>query len=83
MVINEDARLLTEAVRDRQLQILNLPGADALARRLPSRALGASPPASTIWCVSSQVKTSVYSASTRCSLAIAVHAGRSASPPYR
>ena len=40
MVIDEDARLLTEAVRDRQLQILNLPGADALARRLPFTRVG-------------------------------------------
>jgi len=35
MVIDEDARLLTEAVRDRRLQLLNLPDADVLARRLP------------------------------------------------
>jgi hypothetical protein len=35
MVINEDAQLLVEAVRDRGLQILSLPNADALARRLP------------------------------------------------
>src|SRR5215831_4954395 len=34
MVIDEDAALLTEAVRDRQLQILNIPSADVLARRL-------------------------------------------------
>ena len=40
MVIDEDARLLTEAVRDRQLQILNLPGAEALARRLPFTRVG-------------------------------------------
>ena len=40
MVIDEDARLLTEAVRDRQLQILNLPGADVLARRLPFTRVG-------------------------------------------
>ena len=40
LVIDEDARLLTEAVRDRQLQILNLPGAEALARRLPFMRVG-------------------------------------------
>jgi TRAP-type uncharacterized transport system substrate-binding protein len=33
MVIDEDAGLLTEAVRDRQLQLLNLPAADVLAQR--------------------------------------------------
>jgi TRAP-type uncharacterized transport system substrate-binding protein len=40
MVIDEDARLLTEAVRDRQLQLLNLPDADVLARRLPFTRVG-------------------------------------------
>jgi hypothetical protein len=40
MVINEDAQLLVEAVRDRGLQILNLPNADALARRLPFKRVG-------------------------------------------
>ena len=40
MVINEDAQLLTEAVRDRGLQILSLPNADALARRLPFKRVG-------------------------------------------
>jgi uncharacterized protein len=34
MVIDEDARLLQEAVRDRKLQILDLPAAEALARPL-------------------------------------------------
>jgi hypothetical protein len=34
MVIDEDARLLREAVRDRKLQILDLPAAEALARPL-------------------------------------------------
>jgi NMT1 family protein len=34
MVIDEDAQRLVEAVRDRQLQILNLPHADVLARWL-------------------------------------------------
>src|SRR5215468_9874445 len=40
MVINEDALLLAEAVRDRGLQILSLPNADALARRLPFKRVG-------------------------------------------
>jgi hypothetical protein len=40
MVINEDAQLLVEAVRDRGLQILNLPNADALAHRLPFKRIG-------------------------------------------
>jgi TRAP-type uncharacterized transport system substrate-binding protein len=40
MVIDEDAGLLTEAVRERQLQILNIPDANALARRLPFTRVG-------------------------------------------
>ena len=40
MVINEDAQLLAEAVRDRGLQILSLPNADALAHRLPFKRVG-------------------------------------------
>ena len=40
MVINEDAQLLAEAVRDRGLQILSLPNAEALARRLPFKRVG-------------------------------------------
>jgi hypothetical protein len=40
MVIDEDAQRLVEAVRDRQLQILGLPHADALARRLPFTRVG-------------------------------------------
>jgi uncharacterized protein len=40
LVINEDAQLLTEAVRDRGLQILSLPNADALAHRLPFKRIG-------------------------------------------
>ena len=40
MVIDEDAQRLVEAVRDRQLQLLNLPHADALARRLPFARVG-------------------------------------------
>ena len=40
MVIDEDAQLLAEAVRDRGLQILSLPNADALARRLPFKRVG-------------------------------------------
>jgi len=35
MVIDADAQLLREAVRDRKLQIVDIAGADALARRLP------------------------------------------------
>jgi TRAP-type uncharacterized transport system substrate-binding protein len=35
MVIDEDARLLDEAVRERRLQILDTPGAASLARRFP------------------------------------------------
>jgi TRAP-type uncharacterized transport system substrate-binding protein len=35
MVIDEDAQLLTEAVRDRGLQIVNIVDAEVLARRLP------------------------------------------------
>jgi hypothetical protein len=40
MIINEDAQLLAEAVRDRGLQILSLPNADALAHRLPFKRIG-------------------------------------------
>jgi TRAP-type uncharacterized transport system substrate-binding protein len=40
MVIDEDARLLREAVRDRKLQILDLPAAEALARPLPFAQVG-------------------------------------------
>jgi hypothetical protein len=40
MVINEDAQLLAEAVRDRGLQILSLPNAEALALRLPFKRVG-------------------------------------------
>jgi hypothetical protein len=40
MVIDEDARLLREAVRDRKLQILDLPAAEALARGLPFTHVG-------------------------------------------
>src|SRR5215510_9831045 len=40
MVINEDAQLLIEAVRNRGLQILSLPNADALARQLPFKRVG-------------------------------------------
>jgi TRAP-type uncharacterized transport system substrate-binding protein len=40
MVINEDAQLLAEAVRERGLQILSLPNAEALARRLPFKRVG-------------------------------------------
>jgi TRAP-type uncharacterized transport system substrate-binding protein len=35
MVIDADAQLLAEAVRDRNLQIVDMPGAEALANRLP------------------------------------------------
>lgn len=40
MVIDQDARLLTEAVRDRRLQIVDIAGADALAHALPSARAG-------------------------------------------
>jgi hypothetical protein len=40
MVIDEDAQLLAEAVRDRGFQILSLPHAEALARRLPFTRVG-------------------------------------------
>src|SRR5262245_1926354 len=40
MVVDEDAELLVTAVRDRGLQILNLPNAEALARRLPFKRVG-------------------------------------------
>ena len=40
MVIAEDARLLTEAVRDRHLQLLDLPAAEVLARYLPFTRVG-------------------------------------------
>ena len=40
MVINEDAQLLSQAVRDRGLQLLSLPNADALAHRLPFKRVG-------------------------------------------
>ena len=35
MVIDTDAQLLVEAVRDRSLQLVDMPGAEALANRLP------------------------------------------------
>jgi hypothetical protein len=35
MVIDADAQLLVEAVRDRNLQVIDTPGAEALANRLP------------------------------------------------
>src|SRR5262249_55064320 len=35
MVIDENSNLLNEVVRDRGLQIVNMPGAEALAHRLP------------------------------------------------
>jgi TRAP-type uncharacterized transport system substrate-binding protein len=40
MVINEEAQLLAEAVRDRGLQILSLPNVEALARRVPFKRVG-------------------------------------------
>jgi hypothetical protein len=40
VVINEDAQLLVEAVRDRGFQIMSLPNADALVRRLPFKRVG-------------------------------------------
>src|SRR5262245_52404950 len=40
MVINEDAQLLAQAVRDRGLQILSLPNVEALARQLPFKRVG-------------------------------------------
>jgi hypothetical protein len=40
MVINEDAQLVTQAVRDRGLQILSMPNVEALARRLPFKRVG-------------------------------------------
>lgn len=35
MVIDKDAQLVVEAVRDRKLEVVDLPGAEALANRLP------------------------------------------------
>ena len=35
MVIDADAQMLAEAVRDRNLQIVDMPGAEAIANRLP------------------------------------------------
>ena len=40
MVIDADARLMIQAVRDRKLQIVDISGADALAHRLPSARAG-------------------------------------------
>ncbi len=40
MVIDEDARQINDAVRQRKLQILNLPGAETLARRFPFTRVG-------------------------------------------
>ena len=40
MVIDEDARQIDEAVRQRKLQILSMPGAESLARRLPFTRVG-------------------------------------------
>jgi TRAP-type uncharacterized transport system substrate-binding protein len=40
MVIDEDAQLLSEAMRDRQLQMLSFKNADVLARRFPFTRVG-------------------------------------------
>ncbi len=40
MVIDEDARLISEAVLQRKLQILSAPGTESLARRLPFTRIG-------------------------------------------
>jgi TRAP-type uncharacterized transport system substrate-binding protein len=40
MVIDQDAKLITQAVRDRKLQIVDIAGADALAHALPSARAG-------------------------------------------
>ena len=40
MVIDQDAQLLTRAIRDRNLQIVDIAGADALAHALPSARAG-------------------------------------------
>ena len=40
MVIDEDARLINEAVQQRKLQILSMPGAESLARRFPFTRVG-------------------------------------------
>ena len=40
MVIDEDARQIDEAVRQRKLQILSMPGAESLARRFPFTRVG-------------------------------------------
>jgi hypothetical protein len=40
MVIDADAKLLVEAVRERKLQIVDIAGADALAHRLPFARVG-------------------------------------------
>jgi TRAP-type uncharacterized transport system substrate-binding protein len=40
MVIDQDAQLLTQAIRDRNLQIVDIAGADALAHALPSARVG-------------------------------------------
>ena len=40
MIVNEDAQLLATAVRDRGLQLLSLPNAEAVARRLPFKRVG-------------------------------------------
>jgi TRAP-type uncharacterized transport system substrate-binding protein len=40
MVIDEDARLINEAVQQHKLQILSMPGAESLARRFPFTRIG-------------------------------------------
>ena len=40
IIMNADAQILAEAVRDRGLQILSLPNVEALARRLPFKRVG-------------------------------------------
>jgi hypothetical protein len=64
MVVDEDAELLATAVRDRGLQILNLPNAEALARRLPSSASAASWQVSTTQSECSPERPRAYSRST-------------------
>ena len=40
MVVDPDAPLVSEAVRDRKLQIVDISGAESLAHRLPSARAG-------------------------------------------
>ena len=76
MVIDADAQLLADAVRERKLQIVDIAGADALAHRLPFARAGRIAAATTIRCASCPRSTSESSRSMRWSSATVARASR-------